>query len=173
MVIPSSLFLLSFVFFPTLFSLILLFHLLGAHIPGKVPRKILPMYHVPAPLFCVGRPSIFEARAICLVQKKNTKQTKKTHNFLFSNSYKKMLPSSSDTGLTTAMPVFVHLRTQFSFSVVSRFMLLRDLKKQCWHKLALTNQSVRSALPLDTSYKAIMERARVRYSTNTLSQHCS
>lgn len=70
LVLPSSLFLLGSTPTP-LFSLILLFHLLGAHIHGKVPRKILlPTYHVPAPLFCVGRSSIFEARAICLVPKK-------------------------------------------------------------------------------------------------------
>lgn len=106
LVIPSSLFLLSFVFFPTLFSLILLFHLLGAHIPGKVPRKILPMYHVPAPLFCVGRPSIFEARAICLVQKNPKQKTKKTQTnptwilswkHYFSSQWKESMGRSSIT----------------------------------------------------------------------------
>lgn len=70
--LPSFFSALFFFFFP-LFSLTLLFHLLGAHIPGKVPRKILlPTYHVPAPLFYVGRSSIFEARAICLIPKKKT-----------------------------------------------------------------------------------------------------
>lgn len=49
-----------------------------------------------------------------------------------------MLAFSSDTGLTTGMPTSVHLRTQFPFSIVSRFMLERDLKSQCWYKLTLT-----------------------------------
>lgn len=72
LVLPSSLFLLSFFFlFYLLFSLLSCYFTSWVHtFPGKYPEYPSPTYHVPAPLFCVGRSSIFEARAICLNAKK-------------------------------------------------------------------------------------------------------
>lgn len=73
LVLPSSLFLFSFFFpFCLLFSLLSCYFTSWVHtFPGKYPEYPSPTYHVPAPLFCVGRSSIFEARAICLNAEKN------------------------------------------------------------------------------------------------------